>query len=321
MVSYRTSSMSTKSFCLIYLTTCLPLLASPLGSIKSWFSAYPHEEVTHREYNLKPQAVGCSITIDQTLNGSVTITGCDENKISFIATKKAKKEEDIRTLAISVEHTPKQFSITTGYVKGRKKPHKACALDLEIFVPTKTAVTVDSIETVIADNIAKNVSIVTERGNISATNISAALEAQIDTYGNTTLENIKGAITTTTSAGNITILECHDSVFASTESGTINVVCAQTPSRSTIDLKTNARGTIALKLPEDTNASIIGNTATGKIVSTLPITLKGQTTLLNRRTYKQMPKSVQGIIGEEGNSEIKLSSGRGIYIEASRLTT
>lgn len=319
MVAYRTSAtISISLYTSIVALSPALLVASPFQAVSTWFSSYPHEEVLHKEYPLQAKTP-YSVTVDQTLNGSVIVTGWDQNKLSLNGIKKVKHEGDMNTLAVSVDTTDNKITITTGHAKGRQKPRKACALDLEIFVPVQTALVIDSIEDVTVHDITNTVSIATEQGTVIANNIESKLTTHIETQGTTKLENIHGAIDAKTAYGDIIIADCHNSVFACTESGTIQVACARTPSRTTIDLKTHT-GTIKLKIPEDTNATISGNTSMGKIVCTLPVTLKGHTTVLNRRTYKQMPKNLQGIIGEEGNAEIKLSSTRGIHIDAHRTT-
>ncbi|HEV2917410.1 MAG TPA: hypothetical protein VGW78_06730 [Candidatus Babeliales bacterium] len=287
--------------------------ASPFDTITSWFGKYPYEEVIYKEYQCKPNHF-YSLIIDQTLNGSVSVIGWDQPLIAITATKKVSKEEDMPILALSMQQENEKVAITTGYNKGTKKPQKACAFDLNIFVPEKTKVTIDSINNVEVHDVLGSVEITTEQGSITAGNINNTLTTHIDMQGTTTLENIKGSINATSIAGDIIVINSYAGVTAHTDYGKVKLLCAHTPSASSIDLKTASHGVIELLLPEDIQATITGTTNRGKIVSSVPITLKPRTTILNAKTYKRMPKELHGIIGQKGNAEIKLSSARGIRI-------
>jgi hypothetical protein len=314
MKSYCASRTITHNLCaLTFVFTSSLTHASPMDTISSWFNAYPHEEVIYKEYALQPKKA-CTITIDQTLNGSVSVVGWDQPNISLTATKKGKKEPEMHTLALSVKNDANNLTITTGYTKGKKKPRSACAIDLSLFVPTKATVTIDSIDDVTVNDINTVVDIITEQGPINATNIGGALSTHIDKSGVIRLENIRGSIEATTMAGDIIVKDSHQNVKARTEYGTVKVTCAETPSTSTIDLKTVANGMIELIIPEDTQATITGHTQRGKIVSTFPVTIQPYTTILTPKTYKQMPRELRGRIGQAGNTDITLSSAHGIRI-------
>jgi DUF4097 and DUF4098 domain-containing protein YvlB len=165
------------------------------------------------------------------------------------------------------------------------------------------------------------VSISIENGVISAHNLKNELVTHIDKQGTAIFDTIQGSIEATSVSGDIIIKNSYKSVIAHTEYGNVKVSCAETPSSSTIDLKASTKGRVELSIPDNTQATITGNTCRGKILSTVPITLNCHTTTLTSRVYKNMPKQLSGIIGEQGDAEIKLSSARGIRITGRELTT
>jgi DUF4097 and DUF4098 domain-containing protein YvlB len=145
-----------------------------------------------------------------------------------------------------------------------------------------------------------------QKGSITLVNPHNAVEAQSHIKGNIALYNPQGRIKAETNNGNISIFDAQSSVIADTQTGSIEMFAREVPSTSTIKLAT-VSGNIMLHLPPDVNADLQASTKQGTVTSDHFITLKPQTTQLNKYTWKRIQKQVDGTIGS-GEAQIKLSS-------------
>jgi DUF4097 and DUF4098 domain-containing protein YvlB len=259
-----------------------------------------HEEVVYEEYDAKKVTI---LTVKNKL-GNVTVR--TDPKQSHIFVKAIKKTLDpIKMPQLTFAHkaTGPEMLIQATYdetiIDGN--------IDFEIIVPQKLALAINTLEGSIAINdpyapTRAN----TNYGPIEINNAHNSVDAVTQTKGTITFHNPSARIKAQTNSGNIIIHDAHTTVVAEAKYGSIEMFAKGIPSTSTITLAT-VSGAILLHLPSEVNADIQAYTKHGIITCDHFITLKPQTTQLNRQAWKRLQKQIDGVLGT-GEAQIKLSS-------------
>ena len=257
-----------------------------------------HQEVVYEEYNPK-KITHFSL---KNIQGNITITSDSKtDKIFLKATKKAPEPELLNQLTFTHTIKGQEFSINTAFndING--------FIDFEIIVPHSIALNVSTQEgTVTIKDPQAPTQANTQKGSITINNAKSSIHATTHIKGTIILNNCQGPITAQTNSGTIIINDAHSNVVAQTNNGSIQMFAREISSTSTIKLAT-VSGSILLHLPPDTNADLQAYTKQGTITSDHFITLKPQTTQLNRTAWKRLQKQVDGILGS-GEAHITLSS-------------
>lgn len=94
--------------------------------------------------------------------------------------------------------------------------------------------------------------------------------------------------------------------------GAISIGFSNLPPHASISLK-SIKNSIALTLPTLTNASLNATTLYNSIISRQSITLNPTTLVLNKQSWDQLKKSINGIVGM-GGALIEMSAYNGITI-------
>ena len=258
------------------------------------------QDTVFEEYNPKKATL---FTL-KNKNGNITITTDETQKTIFLkAIKKAFKAEDLPKLTFEQKITGQECIIAITYntesIDG--------SIDFEIIIPAQLAINVNTHEgTVVVKNTHGPARISTQWGNIEVINAYNAVDASTQEKGTITFHKPQSRIKAQTNSGNIFIHEAQGTVIADTHYGSIEMYAKEVPSTSAIKL-TTISGSILLHLPADVNADLQASTKQGIITSDHFITLKPQTTQLNRHAWKRLQKQVDGILGT-GEAHIKLSS-------------
>lgn len=259
-----------------------------------------HQETVYEELN--PQKA--TILTVKNKQGNVSIKTDQHQKSIYVkATKKSAEPEMLPKIAFNHEIKNQDMIIESAYNPDEVDGY----IDLEIIVPQKMAFNVSTQEgdTYIKDaNAPLRVS--TQKGSITLVNPCNSVDAQSHVKGNIALHKPAGRIKAETNHGNISIYDAQSSVVAETQTGSIEMFAKDVPSTSTIKLATGS-GNIMLHLPPDVNADLQASTKYGTVTSDHFITLKPQTTQLNKYAWKRIQKQVDGTIGS-GEAQIKLSS-------------
>lgn len=238
--------------------------------------------------------------------GNVTISTDKSQKIIFLkAIKKAYQPEDLNKLTFKQKTSGQEFIIEITYDANTIDG----SIDFEIIIPSALAINVSSEEgSVIIKNTNAPARINTAKGTIEVINAHNSVEAITQEKGSITFHKPHGRIKAQTNSGNIFIHDAQSTVVADTHYGSIEMYAKEVPSTSSINLTTMS-GSIMLHLPSDVNADLKAYTKYGIITSDHFITLKPQTTQLNKQAWKRLQKQVDGILGT-GEAQIKLSSVR-----------
>ena len=259
-----------------------------------------HQETVYEELNPKKATI---LTV-KNKSGNVSIKTDPQQSTIFVkATKKTAELELLPKITFNHEIKNQDMTIESAF-----NPEEIDGyIDLDIIVPQKMAFTVNTLDgdTYIKDAYAP-LRVSTQKGSITLVNPHNAVEAQSHVKGNIALYNPQGRIKAETNHGNIIIFDAQSSVIADTQTGSIEMFAREVPSTSTIKLAT-VSGNIMLHLPPDVNADLQASTKQGTVTSDHFITLKPQTTQLNKYTWKRIQKQVDGTIGS-GEAQIKLSS-------------
>lgn len=280
--------------------------AFSLNKVYEFFGANVHQEVIEKRIVLEKPAV----LVIENINGNIDIVSeSKQNVLSFVATKKANKEEQLVKITIDEIHAlhdeKDYYSIKTTLSDKKSK----ASVDYSVVVPhgmklqlstQKGKITVNETHAPLAAT--------TKQGNITITNADQTIKAESD-YGSIQVAHATGNVSARTNYGNIIIDDTHKGIIAKTNRGKIVTTCTHIPETSRIQLQANS-GNIILTVPQETNATIQGKTNRGTLVSDMYINLKAQTTQLNKKTWNRFKKEVDGIMGT-GEAEIKLSSAKG----------
>lgn len=260
------------------------------------------QDTIFEEYN--PQKI--SLFTLKNKRGNIMISVDDSQKTIFLkAIKKAFKQEDLGKLTFQQKIVGPEFIIDITYDAASIDG----SIDFEVIMPSQLAINVSSEEgSVIIKNTHAPARISTSKGTIEVINAYNTVDAMTQEKGSITFHKPHARIKAQTNSGNIFIHDAQGTVMADTHYGSIEMYAKEVPSTSTINL-TTISGSIMLHLPPDVNADLKAYTKYGMITSDHFITLKPQTTQLNRQAWKRLQKQVDGILGT-GEAQIKLSSVR-----------
>lgn len=316
---------TTKQY-VVYL--CIGLMVAPNGldakesffqrakdKVFGFFVSPGFEAVENKEYELENPG---TLTLNN-FDGNITIqTDWNSNCVCVKARKRVAKEEmlsDVRIKAAQqkAENGKNDLTIATVYAHD----HVNGMVDYEVLVPSnmRLQLTTKSGEIVVND-VHGAVAASTTNGNIEINNTQQMVVAQTQRSGSIRIKDPKGPVQANTCSGDITIQDATDSIVACADRGAINSVCTKIPEAGSIKLETNSGG-ITLALPSQANATIRGKTERGTLMSDHYVQLKSRATKLNRRTWNQFKKEIDGVLGTgEANIELMCKSGNIKIVES-----
>lgn len=204
------------------------------------------QEEFHNTYTLKP---GSALSVENT-NGSVSVTGWDENYVDVYAIKKTNKDEnELEKVEIQVSKNG-NLSIETYYIEKRAR----VSVDYTIKAPKTIEVT-----------YAKTTNgEVTLNGTYGDTYVKS-------TNGALRIENADGFIEAHTTNGNITLARSTGIKSARTTNGSIHATFLKLA--GDVEIKTT-NGSIKLTIPDDLDADVDLKTTNGSIkAKEIPIML------------------------------------------------
>ncbi len=259
------------------------------------------EEICYEEYDAKKVTL---ITINNSC-GNVSIkTDPSSDKVFLKAIKKSPEKEALSDLTFAQKQNGPEMRIESMLDKNND-----AQIDFELIIPLKCAVNATlGNGFLLLKDVHARAQLKTQKGDITIINAHSTVHAQVETKGAITFVNPFDRIQVETHAGNIIIHDAQDSVIANTHYGSIQLFAKEVPSTSVIKLTTHS-GAIQLHLPPDVNADLQASTKYGTITSDHFITLKPQTTQLNKYAWKRFQKQIDGVLGS-GEAQIKLSSVR-----------
>ncbi|HWE49933.1 MAG TPA: DUF4097 family beta strand repeat-containing protein [Bryobacteraceae bacterium] len=236
------------SLCTVFLTGCIDVDFSPSDRYQADF---------HYSYDLDP---GGRINLENA-NGSVEISGWDENKVEITGVKFASTKEGLEEIRVDVHHSPGSVDIRTT----RPSSHfGSMGARYAIKVP-KTAVldrVVTSNARIRIQDLDTSASLKTSNGPIRVENLRGAVDAQTSN-GSVELHSIGGDARIRTSNGPVRAEGIAGEFTAHTSNGGITISMDRAPKNGIRAETTN--GGITVHLPGGSAARLEADTSNGSV--------------------------------------------------------
>ena len=223
-------------------------------------------------------------------NGSIEISGWDQNTIDITGSKFAGSEERMKEIRIDVQHTPESVRVRTVPPLDR---HGNYGARYVIHVPRRAmlASIVSSNGSIRVDGINSQAHLKTSNGGIRATGIDGGLDAQTSN-GSMEISDVSGDTTLRTSNGGIRADVKRGSFAAVTTNGSITARLINPDSKPVrlessnghIDLTLDAarevhaetsNSSIVVRLPASAGATLRAHTSNSSITSDFDVTAHG----------------------------------------------
>lgn len=240
----------------------------------------------------------------QTSNGSITVTGNEEQRCRVTATISARSVtvEEARLLAEQTEIRLDRTSdgLQAVIVRPEMKHNESVSVSYDVSLPQKTALDLKTSNGKITITcIAQDIRTTTSNGKIEMTNCSAeSLQAHTSNGSIDIRQTPARSLDLHTSNGAIKCEDITGNMTASTSNGSVNIRYApDAPNPADIRI-TTSNGGIDLTTPKNYSAKVKAATSNGSIRTGLPITVQGE-----------IGKTLNGVIGEgEGQLYLRTSN-------------
>lgn len=259
------------------------------------------QEIVYEEYPAKKVT---KVTIHNKAGNISIKTDQNQPAVLLKAVKKALEEEQLAHHTIAQKVVGQEMFIDID-----KEATTSGSVDLNLIIPATVAVSVSTDNGSIFFKESRNpITACTGNGSIEIRNAHSTVEATTQQKGSIAIYKPYDHVKANTQHGNIIIKDACSTIVANTTYGNIQLFAKEVPSTSLIKLSSVA-GSVSVHLPPETNADIQASTEHGTIFSDHFITLKPQTTQLNRYTWKRLQRHIDGTLGT-GEAQIKVSSVR-----------
>jgi DUF4097 and DUF4098 domain-containing protein YvlB len=217
----------------------------------------------HYSYALQP---GGRLTVENS-NGSVEISGWDQDTVDISGTKYARTPELRDALKIEIDHSSDSVNIRTVRPSDRRGNMGAKYI---IKVPRRTQLEriVSSNGSIHALDVQGPARLKTSNGSVRAENLRGALDAQTSN-GGIDVQNLEGSAALHTSNGRVHAEDVRGSVEADTSNGGIHIRLAKPEAGRAIKLETS-NGPIELTMDSYDQNEIHASTSNGGITIHLP---------------------------------------------------
>ena len=243
------------------------------------------------------QSAGGRLSVDN-FNGSVEISGWDQNTVDVSGTKYADSEARLRDVRVDVSNGGDWVKVRT--LRPELEHHGNMGAKYVIRVPRQTELenVHSSNGSLRVDNIDGNVTLRTSNGSVHLAGIHGNVDAS-SSNGSVDVTKVDGQMRFHTSNGSVRAGNVRGGVNATTSNGSVDLEL-ETPQSSDVTASTS-NGAITVRLPAATNASVNAQTSGhDRIYSDFDVTVRGQ-----------LAKSrLQGTIGS-GGPRIELSTSNG----------
>ena len=273
--------------------------------IKSFFNRRMIEKIDQKEFAADSIDTVCIINT----NGSITVKTGPKKSLFVRTITRVKKNDDLDAIGVAFDESKKNNLVIT--TKKKKNKNKSIgSIDYELIVPASInlALTITGKGTVCIKDVQGTID-VTAQDTVSITNTKKLVSAQTFKKGTISVVNAHGPIEAYTQQGMIIGENIAHNFNAESISGKIDVTYKNLPPTSSVDL-CSASGNITLALPTTTHAEICGQTTNGTLISEHEIKLNSRTTKLNKVTWAQFTRDVDGTLGN-GDASIALRSNKG----------
>ncbi len=228
----------------------------------------------------------------ETFNGSVDISGWDQNTVDISGTKYGPTQEAADALKVDIGNSPDSISVRV-LRPGERQNHLGARLVIKVprgAILDRIVASNGSIRTADGAGPAR---LHTSNGSIRVQDLRGPLNAETSN-SSVELSNVQGDVTIRTSNGHITSEEVRGSLDVHTSNSSVNlkVVEAAKPvrvesSNGSIDLSLppnfsdnirahTSNSSIVLRMPTEPNARVIAQTSNGSISSEYDLRVQGE---------------------------------------------
>ncbi len=229
-----------------------------------------YREDFHYSY---PQTPGGRLTVEN-FNGSVEVTGWDQNTVDVSGAKYAESEELLRALKVDVSSASNAVHVKT--VRPERERHGNMGARFVIRVPRQTL-----LDNVASSNGSLRVEDVEGDAHLSTSNGSvhlAKLRGNIDAHtsnGGVDVNNVNGRMSFRTSNGSIHGGKLSGDFQAETSNGGIDVELDSPPHHDVVARTSN--GSVTLRLPDGASGDLHASTSSsGSVRSDFQILTRGE---------------------------------------------
>jgi hypothetical protein len=222
-----------------------------------------YREDFHYNY---PQTAGGRITLEN-FNGSVEITGWDQNTVDISGTKYAETQSLLNSMQIEVSSSGNAVRVKTT----RPDPHHGnMGAKYVIRVPRHTVLedVASSNGSLRVDDIDGNAHLTTSNGSIHLGRMNGNVDAH-SSNGSIEVKDVKGNVNFTTSNGSVHAENVEGAFEAQTSNGGIHARLHDTASGQPIRLSTS-NGDIDLQVDSLKQNDVIASTSNGPITVRMP---------------------------------------------------
>jgi DUF4097 and DUF4098 domain-containing protein YvlB len=238
-------------------------LSAALLSLTSCIVGIGDWERYNKDFHLSyPMKAGGRLSVE-TFNGSIDISGWDQDTVDISGTKYGPSQEEADNLRVNVDNTSDSVSIRVPRPTDRRNNQGA---RLTIKVPRKTQLDhiVTSNSSIQTDDGAGPTRLHTSNGSIRVVDLHGELDAETSN-SSIELERVDGNVHVHSSNGHIRAERVNGSIEASTSNNRVNIEVERTDKQVRIDTSNSG---VELDLPPHFSNSIHVNTNNG------PITLR-----------------------------------------------
>ena len=272
-------------------------------NLTSLFSSKQFENILQENYSIHDTDSG-KLVVDNPYGEIYVKAEWDKKEISVHATEKTGKDEQLHNFELVVAPASELNNAVTLPLKQKDKKLKY-SINLTLVVPKGITMHLKTKNRAInVEKASGKLAMTSESGSVSVGTALDAVHAVTKT-GAITITQAHAPIKVTTEKGYVTIGNARDSIFANANRGHMCIACTQVPSTSTIAI--NTQGTMELTLPKDVNADLCATTKKGRLTCEHHVTIKPKTVKLNKETWRQFQRQVEGTLGS-GEARIKISA-------------
>jgi len=267
------------------LSAALLCLTSCIVGVGDWER---YSKDFHSSYPLKP---GGRLSVE-TFNGSVDISGWDQDTVDISGTKYGPSQEEADSLRVDIDHSADSVSVRVPRPTERRNNQGA---RLTIKIPRKT-----QLDRIVTSNSSIHIEdgggpthLRTSNGSIRVRGLDGELEAETSN-SSIELDGVEGNVRAHTSNGHIRAERVNGSVDASTSNSGVNVDVARADKPVRIDTSNSGvelalppnfsnrvhidttNAPITLRMPEGTNAHLSARTNNASIDTEFEVRAQGE---------------------------------------------
>ncbi len=222
-----------------------------------------HEDF-HYSY---PQTAGGRLTVDN-FNGSVEITGWDQNTVDISGAKYASTQDLLKAIKIEVSSAGNAVQVKS--VRPGGVHIGSVGAKYTIRVPRRT--TLESVGSsngsVRVEDVEGEAHLTTSNGSVHLARIRGDVDAHTSN-GTVEVNDVNGRMTFRTSNGSVHAENAHGALQAETSNGSVHVHLADSEAGQAIHLATS-NGPIELELDSPRSNDIVAKTSNGSVTLRMP---------------------------------------------------